>query len=45
MVGVDFLFRGYWIVVLEECVVDKYESYYYVNLIDLLFKYCDVMGV
>lgn len=42
---VDSLSYGYWIIVLIECVVDKYESYYFVNFIDLLIKYVDVVLV
>jgi nicotinamidase-related amidase len=43
--AVDGLSRGYRMIVPEECVADKHESYHYANLTDLLLKYADVLSV
>ncbi len=43
--AVDGLARGYRVIVPEECVADKHESYHFANLTDLLLKYADVEPV
>jgi len=43
--AVDGLSRGYRVIVPEECVADKHESYHFANLTDLLLKYADVEPV
>ena len=43
--AVESLSRGYRIIVPEECVADKHESYHFANLTDLALKYADVLPV
>lgn len=41
--AIDGLSRGYKVIVPEECVADKHESYHFANLTDMLLKYADVV--
>ncbi|WP_163930215.1 isochorismatase family protein [Paraferrimonas sp. SM1919] len=43
--AVDALSRGYRVIVPEQMVSDKHESYHYANLTDLALKYADVVDV
>ncbi len=42
---VEGLSRGYRMIVPEECVADKHESYHFANLTDMALKYADVLPV